>query len=89
MGQAASGGQPAKHVVLTVREDLGCDPGFFYTWQDEMWGPFWAETTPGTTIRVWIVEVEGTRLFIEAETAGAGSELEQEIRQIVDSIRFD
>lgn len=25
------GGHPAKHVVLTVREDFGCDPGFFYT----------------------------------------------------------
>jgi hypothetical protein len=27
-------GHPAKHVVLTVREDLGCDPGFLYTWQE-------------------------------------------------------
>src|SRR5262245_8986465 len=26
------GGHPAKHVVLTVREEVGCDPGFFYTW---------------------------------------------------------
>ena len=27
------GGHAAKHVVLTVREDLGCDPGYFFTWQ--------------------------------------------------------
>ncbi len=25
------GGRPAKHVVLTVHEDRGCDPGFFFT----------------------------------------------------------
>jgi hypothetical protein len=34
--------------------------------------------------------VDGTRLFIEGEThKDAGPELEQEIEQIVDSIRFD
>lgn len=88
------GGRPAKHVVLTVREDIGCGPGFFYTWQDEMWGPFWGGTNAGDTIRVWIVDVDGTRLFIEAETTTqAGplvqADLEQEIQQIVESIRFD
>jgi hypothetical protein len=84
------GGRPAKHVVLTVREDAGCDPGYFYTWHDEMWGPFWAGTDAGNTIRVWIVDVAGTLLFIEAETTGsADSDLDQEIQQIVDSIRFD
>jgi hypothetical protein len=34
--------------------------------------------------------VDGVRLFIEAETTKeAGSDLEQEIQQIVESIRFD
>ena len=75
------GGHRAKHVVLTVRKDAGCDPGFFYTWQDEMLGPFWAETNVGDTIRVWIVDADGVRLFIEAETTKeAGSDLEQEIQ---------
>jgi hypothetical protein len=42
------------------------------------------------TIRVWIVDVDGTRLFIEAESyKGAGPEVEQAIQQIVDSIRFE
>ena len=26
------GGHPAKHVVVTVRENAGCDPGYFYSW---------------------------------------------------------
>lgn len=84
------GGLPAKHVVLTVREDLGCDPGYFYTWPDVRWGAVWPGTNVGDTIRVWIVEVEGTRLFIEAETTTqADSALDQELEQIVASIRFE
>ena len=55
-------------MVLRVRETVGCDPGFFYTWQDWKWGALWPETRLGDTIRVWIVDVDGTRLFIEAET---------------------
>jgi hypothetical protein len=76
--------------LLTVREDAGCDPGFFYIWRDERWGPFWAYSSVGDTIRVWIVDVGGTLLFIEAETTKqAGSDLDREIQQIVESIRFD
>jgi hypothetical protein len=84
------GGRPAKHVVLTVREDLGCDPGYFYTWQSECWGPCWMTTDVGTTILAWIVDVDGTLLFIEGEThENAGPRLEQEIQDIVDTIQFE
>ena len=87
-------------MVLTVREDVGCDPGYFYTWQKEMRGPYWAWTNLGDTIRVWIVDVNGTRLFIEAETTPQARSylenfkrppltIEQEIQRIVESIRFD
>jgi hypothetical protein len=84
------GGHAAKHVVVTVRENLGCDPGFFFTWEDEELGALWPETSQGDTIRVWIVQVDGKRLFIEAETnPEAGPELEQEVERIVSSISFD
>jgi hypothetical protein len=84
------GGRPAKHVVLTVRENVGCDPGFFYTWRDVNGGALWPTTGVGDTIRVWIVDVDGTRLFIAAETTEqASSGLQKEIQQIVQSIRFD
>ena len=77
-------------MVLTVRENVGCDPGFFDTWRDVFGGALWPTTGVGDTIRVWIVDVEGTRLFIEAETTEQPtSGLEQEIQQIVESIRFD
>jgi hypothetical protein len=84
------GGRAAKHVVFTVREDVACDPGFFYTWRDEKGGAFWTRTHVGDTIRVWLIKLRRTLLFIEGDTRkAAGSDLEQEIREIVGSNRFD
>jgi hypothetical protein len=89
------GGRPATHMVLTVRKDVGCDPGFFFTWRPraphgECWGACWLASNAGDTIRVWIVDVDGKRLLIEAETAKqAGHDVEKEIAKIVGSIRFD
>ena len=83
------GTRPAKSVTLVVREDLGCDPGYFYTWPDFNGGAVWPETRVGDTIRVWIVDVDGTLLFIEAETnPDADVALVQEVEQIIGSIRF-
>lgn len=84
------GGRAAKHVVLRVRDRVGCDPGFFYGWRAAYEGAIWTATRVGDTIGVWIVDVKGVRLFIEAETTPeAGFALKQEIQQIVDSVRFD
>jgi hypothetical protein len=84
------GGRPAKHVTLTVRKNVGCDPGFFYAWREVNGGAFWGTTRVGDTIRVWIVDVDGTRLFIEAATTKqAVGGLEQKAEQIVESIRFE
>ncbi|MDQ2934009.1 MAG: hypothetical protein M3R49_03330 [Chloroflexota bacterium] len=84
------GGRAAKHVVLTVRQDGGCDPGFFYNWKAQTGGAMWETTDVGDTIRVWIVDVDGKRLFIEGETSNdAGLRVEREIEQIVESIQFE
>jgi hypothetical protein len=87
---ASVGGRPAKQVELTVREDTGCDPGFFYSWpHDQCQGACWLESNVGDTIRVWIVEVHGVLFVIEAETTENAPDLDGEIRQIVQSTRFD
>ena len=84
------GGFPAQHVALTVREDVGCDPGFFFTYPNVYGGALWPETVPGDTIRVWIIDVEGDLLFIAGEThQDAGAGLGQDVDDIVQSIRFD
>jgi hypothetical protein len=83
------GGRDAKHVVFTIPEDLACGPGF-HLWYGENEGQARYATALGSTHRVWIVDVDGTRLFIEAETyKDATPEIEQEVQQIVDSIQFE
>jgi hypothetical protein len=83
------GGRAAKHAVLSVRNDVGCDPGYFYAYDTGNGGAFWLDTQSGDAIMVWIVDVDGTVLLIEGETrrnAGSGND---EIQQIVDSIQFE
>lgn len=88
------GGRPAQHVVLTIREDLGCEPHDAYLWYDESSGGAiggwrWAEGL-GATYRVWIIDVDGTLVWINAYTfKGADSEPGLEIQQIIDSIQFE
>ena len=85
---ATVGGYPAKRLVLNVREDVGCDPGFFYHWHATMGGAFWLTTGVGATIEVWIVKVDGRLVFIEAATTKDGRYVRDEIRRMVGSIRF-
>lgn len=83
------GGRAAKRVVLVVRRNVGCVPGFFYSWRPTIGGAFWPRTSVGDTIQVWIVKMGRTRIFIEAETTkDAGARVGQEIRGIIRSIRF-
>ena len=97
------GGRPATHVVLKVRRDRGCDPGYFFTWWPmsvaQSGGSFWVGTGVGDTIRVWVISVGGKRLVVAAETERPRPELhpharaewtkaEREIASIVGSIRF-
>lgn len=85
------GGRPTTRVVLRVQKDRVCDPGFFFTWPHDParfnWGAFWPGTDGGDSIRVWIVDVGGKRLFFEAVTK-PGHGVEQEIGDIIRSIRF-
>jgi hypothetical protein len=70
------GGRPATHLVLRVRKDRGCDPGYFFTWKPrgregafQAWGALWVSADVGDTFRVWIVDVEGKRLVLAAWSA--------------------
>jgi hypothetical protein len=83
-------GRHGQHLVLKVRKAVGCDPAFFYTWKAGLGGAFWRESRVGDTIEVWTFNVHGVRVVFEAETSwDSGSHARREIRQIVDSIRFD
>jgi hypothetical protein len=81
-------GHPAKHVVIKVRDDIGCSPSKFQMWGVK--GVFRWATHLGEMNRVWIVDVNGTRFWFEAETyVGAAPGLDQEIQGMVDSIQFE
>jgi hypothetical protein len=85
------GGLPAKQVVLFVRDDYSCGPGYFYTWdgEDARLGSMWGSPLLGDTITVWVLDLDGEPFIIAAEThLNAGAALEAEVQQIVDSITF-
>ncbi len=85
------GEYPAKHAVLRVAfpRHPGCRPGFFFSWPTVEQGAFWSETFYGDTIEVWIVDVRGSLIVIEAATTPqADADLAREIRQVVASTRF-
>jgi hypothetical protein len=83
-------GRPTTSLSLRVRRDIGCEPGFFFSWRDGGQGSLWPGTRVGDAITLWIVDVGGGRhMVIEAETStNAGPELALEVQQIVRSTRF-
>lgn len=84
------GGRPGSHVLVRVATDRGCDPGYFYTYDPVDGGALWLRTNTGDVIAIWIVEVDGRVLFIEAEaTATAWPLMEESFRQIVESMAFE
>jgi hypothetical protein len=87
---ATIGGLNAKHIVVEVAHDEGCDPKYFFTSDPPGGGPGWWETNVGATVSVWLVDVDSTRLFIAGEWKPTASpELVQEVQDIVASIRFE
>jgi hypothetical protein len=84
------GGRPARHLVLKVRDDQGCDPKYFFSSEAPLGGHGWWTTGVGDTIRVWIVDVDGKRLFIAGESKpGLPPDVAQEIDDVVYSIQFE
>ena len=88
------GGRPAQHLVLTIGEDIGCEPHDAWLWYDESTGGAtggwrWAEGL-GATYRIWIIDVDGTLVWIDAYTfKNADAGLAQDIQAIIDSIEFE
>jgi hypothetical protein len=80
-------------VRFVVEKDVGCDPGFFFSYPNLTGGALWPETRPGDTVRVWIADTPGQLLFVEGKThptnEQADIELEADILAIVESIRLE
>lgn len=85
------GGQPAQLVVVRIPDVIPCEPDQFYLWGDEVnSAQARFATGTGSTIRVWVIDVDGARVQLDGETfEGAGPEPGDELQAIVDSIEFE
>jgi hypothetical protein len=82
------GGHPAKLVVVEIPDTAACDAQDFYLWGDYLGGRYATEF--GSTIRVWIVDVDGRLVQLDGESMpDAPPEFGQELQQIIDSIEFE
>jgi hypothetical protein len=83
------GGRDAKRVLVSIPKDAPCAAEQFHLWYDNEIGGRWASLLP-TTIRVWVVDVDGTPLFFETEVLDwADPGIDEEMQQIVNSIQFE
>jgi hypothetical protein len=89
------GGYAAQHVVITIPDTIGCAADQFYLWYDSDYpgapsGRLYRFAEALSTVYTWIIDVDGTIVWIEGESyATSGPEAAQEIQQIVDSIQFE
>jgi len=91
------GGHPATRTVITIPEDVGCTAGErgFKLWYDSGMGPDGGRfpTVLPSTMRVWIIDVDGTVVWIDGETyetyEDTSPTLEREMQQMIDSIVFE
>lgn len=87
------GGRPAQLVTIQVREDVDCAPQEFFLWYSEAEGPDAGARWPdqlGDTINTWIIEVDGTIVWIDGSwSVNTTPALHEEMLQIVDSIQFE
>jgi hypothetical protein len=89
------GGYPAKRTVITIPEDADCVavPIGFKLWYDDRMGTAAGRfpTVLPSTMRVWIIDVDGKIVWIDGETyvEEASPTLEREMQQMIDSIQFE
>jgi len=84
------GGYPAQLVTIRVRDDIECAPNEFSLWYaEEPAEGRWPDAL-GDTINVWIIDVDGTIVWIDGSwSVNTTASLHGEMQQIVDSIQFD
>src|SRR6266699_4425599 len=87
------GGYHGKYLEWSVPVDINfsdCDGAFFRSWTgDGTGGTDRYQQAPGQVDRLWILNVEGRRLVIDANYGPGASELDQvELGKVVDSIAF-
>ncbi|HVQ21797.1 MAG TPA: hypothetical protein VMT36_00870, partial [Candidatus Saccharimonadia bacterium] len=77
------GGYHGKYLEFTVTPDIDCAPGDYYPWQGRVLQGL------GEIDRVWILDVDGTRLVVDAQAQLDKTPADlAELQSMVDSIRI-
>ncbi len=86
------GGFDGLYMQWSVPDDVDfddCDEGYFESWKGDITGTDRYQQAPGQVDRLWILDIEGQRLVIDAfYLPGTPEEDRHEIDDIIDSIRF-
>jgi hypothetical protein len=81
-----------KFLELSVPSNIDfddCDEGYFESWTAKGWASDRSQQRPGQVDRIWILDVEGQRLVVDAAyLPEATAQDRAELESIVDSIRF-
>jgi hypothetical protein len=89
---ASVDGYAGKYVELTVPQHINftdCDSGQFRSWRTPTGGLRWQQG-PGQVDQLWILDVQGTRLVMDATyMPGTSARDRAELRQIVASVHID
>jgi hypothetical protein len=89
---AALGGFPGKYLSWSVpnKIDLGrCGQGYFESWTAKGWASDRYQQAPGQVDRLWILDVKGQRLLIDAASEPWATRKQRiELGHIVHSIKF-
>jgi hypothetical protein len=80
------------YLELSVPTDVAfsdCDEGFFESWTGNGWASDRYQQAPGQIDRLWILDVEGERLVVDASYVPGATEQDlNELADVVESIRF-
>ena len=81
-----------KYLRLSVPTNIDfddCDEGYFESWTADGWASDRYQQKPGQVDRIWILDVDGQRLVIDAAyLPEATAQDRAELERVVDSIRF-
>jgi hypothetical protein len=81
-----------KYVELSVPADIDfddCDERYFESWTGKGWASDRYQQSPGQVDRIWVLDVAGERLVVDASyLPEATAQNRAELERVVDSIRF-
>ena len=86
------GGYRGEYLEWSVPTDIDfedCDEGVFESWTGRAWASDRYQQAPGQVDRIWILDVRGTRLVVDASYLPEATDHDRaELETVVKSIRF-